>query len=261
MRTFGNDEVRRMLNKVPETTFLFWAAKMLATSVGESAADLLNAGLHLGPILNTASMAGITLVAIVYHVRAVRYLPWLYWLSVTFTGVLGTLLADDLVEVIGFSQILAAATYGAALLGTLLAWKMIEGSLSVRTLLIPRREYFYWAAILLTFAFGAAADDFVTEAFGLGYGSSAILLIGLISAAVLASRRFPKIETAAFWITCILTRLFGGSFSDLLSKPLGVGGFGLSELDTGLGVVTAIAALTFYLSLARARSLRADGWV
>ena len=90
-----------MLNKVPQITLFFWVIKILATTVGETAADFLNGALGLGLTGTSAIMGALLIVVLVVQIRAHRYVPWIYWLAVVLLSVVGTLISDNLVTTWG----------------------------------------------------------------------------------------------------------------------------------------------------------------
>ena len=241
-------ENRKMLNKVPQITLVFWIIKILATTVGETAADFLNINLGLGLTITSLVMSGILAVVIFFQMRTRKYIPAVYWLSVVQLSVVGTLISDNLVDNPGVS--LATSTiFGVALVVVFAAWYMVEHSLSVHTIVTHRREAFYWAAILFTFALGTSAGDLISEAAKLGYVWATVLFAGLI-ALIYAAFRFLKLNAiVAFWMAYILTRPLGASLGDLLTQARTAGGFGLGAMVTSAIFLTAILASVIYLTV------------
>ncbi|MET7403010.1 hypothetical protein ABZS66_56975, partial [Dactylosporangium sp. NPDC005572] len=147
---------RRMANKVPEVTIYFWIIKILATTVGETAADLLNMNLGLGLTWTTVVMAVLTAAAVMLQFRSDRYVPWRYWLVVILVSVVGTLITDNLVDNLGVPLEVTTAVFTLALAATFILWYRSERTLSIHTIVTTKRETYYWAAILFTFALGTA---------------------------------------------------------------------------------------------------------
>src|SRR5438552_1127008 len=172
---------REMLNKVPEVTLYFWVIKVLCTTVGETAADSLNTGLHLGLTGTTCVMGVLLAVALFFQVRVKKYVPGIYWLTVVLISVVGTLITDNLTDNLGISLVTTTIVFGIALAITFVAWYAKEKTLSIHSIVTTRREAFYWLAILFTFALGTAAGDLTAERFGIGYSVSALLFGGLIA--------------------------------------------------------------------------------
>jgi uncharacterized membrane-anchored protein len=247
-----------MLNKVPEVTIFFWVIKILATTVGETAADFLNTNLEVGLTGTSLVMAALLLVSLAFQFRAKRYVPAVYWLSVVLISVVGTLITDNLTDNFGVPLEMTTVIFAIALITTFVAWYSSEKTLSIHDISTTKRESFYWLAILFTFALGTAAGDLVAEKMDVGYGVSALLFAGLI--ALTAGLRYGlKVNAvAAFWIAYILTRPLGASLGDLLSQPTDEGGLGLGTTVTSALFLVVIVALVVYLTKTR-RDVVEDG--
>jgi uncharacterized membrane-anchored protein len=242
---------RQMLNKVPEVTIYFWIIKILATTVGETAADFLNTHLNLGLTGTTAVMSTLLIIALVVQFRTRRYVPAVYWLAVVLISVVGTLITDNLVDNLGVPLELTTFAFAVALAATFGIWYANEKTLSIHTIYTTRREGFYWLAILFTFALGTAAGDLTAERLNLGYAVSALLFGALIAAVAVAHLRFRLNAVLAFWIAYVLTRPLGASLGDYLSQSPDDGGLGLGTVvTTGLFLVTILAVVA-YLSVTR----------
>src|SRR3954454_18471916 len=164
-RSFG----REMLNKVPEITVYFWIIKVLCTTVGETAADYLNTNLGLGMSGTSYLMSAILIAALIAQFATTRYRPGIYWLAVVLISVVGTLITDNLVDTYGVPLETTTIIFGIALALTFVVWYVSERTLSIHTIFTARREAFYWAAVLFTFALGTAAGDLISEKMALGY--------------------------------------------------------------------------------------------
>ena len=238
----------KMLNKVPAVTLIFWIIKIMATTVGETAADFLAFNLKLGLSNTSLLMAGLLVVVLFFQLRAHRYVPALYWTVVVFISVVGTLISDNLVDNFGVSLVTTTIIFASALVLVFALWYASEKTLSVHSIETTKRELFYWAAILCTFALGTSAGDLVGESLGLGYVKSALLFGGLIAATFLAYRYLHLNAVLAFWAAYILTRPLGASLGDWLTQAPKDGGLGISTtIISGIFLVTIIA-LVFYLS-------------
>jgi uncharacterized membrane-anchored protein len=242
-----------MLNKVPQITIVFWIIKVLATTVGETAADFLNMKLGLGLTITSLIMSTILAVVIVFQMRAKKYIPAIYWLSVVLLSIVGTLISDNLVDNLGVSLVTTSTIFGIALIVVFVAWYISEHSLSVHTIVTTKREAFYWAAILFTFALGTSAGDLISEAAKLGYVLATVLFGGLIAAIYVAFKVFKINAILAFWMAYILTRPLGASLGDLLTQPTKAGGLGLGAMVTSAIFLSAILAAVIYLTI-KARS-------
>lgn len=254
MENVLRDPSPTMLNKVPLVTLYFWVIKIMATTVGETAADFLNVKLNLG-LTNTSLMMGALLVAaLVVQFRKDRYVPWIYWVSVVLISVVGTLITDNITDHFGVPLQVTTTIFAVALAATFAVWYGFEKTLSIHTIFTTRRELFYWAAILFTFALGTAAGDLLAEQLKLGYLYAALVFAAGIALTYAAYRLFRLNAVAAFWIAYILTRPFGASFGDLLSQPRSNGGLGLGTVGTSAIFLTVIVILIVTMTAAQRRA-------
>ena len=239
------------MSKVPEVTLWFWIIKILSTTVGETGADLLAGRLHFGLALTSAVMTGLFALVLAFQLSAQRYVPWLYWLTVVLISVVGTLLSDNLVDGLHVSLVITSLAFGIGMMGVFALWFMQEKTLSIRSINTRRREGFYWAAILLTFAMGTSLGDLIAETLHLGYAQAALLFAATIG--VVATVHFgTKLGgVATFWLAYILTRPLGASMGDLLAKPSQHGGLGLGTIGTSLIFLSVIAVVVIFISVTR----------
>lgn len=243
--------LRTMLSKVPEVTIYFWVIKILATTIGETAADYLNATFHLGLTGTSLIMGAVLAVVMVVQFRLRRYVPTVYWLAVMLVSVVGTLITDNLVNNFGVSLQTTTVAFSIALAATFAAWYYSERTLSIHSIFTARRETFYWLTVLFTFALGTAAGDLVAESLAVGYFNSALLFGGLIGLVALAHVYLRLDGILAFWLAYILTRPLGASTGDYLSQPADVGGLALGTTLTSLVFLLAMIAVVVYLSVSR----------
>lgn len=249
MKTLTREDARQMLNKVPEVTLYFWIIKIMATTVGETAADFLNFNLHFGLTVTSVLMSVLLTIFIIIQVRARKYVPWLYWATVVLISIVGTLITDNLVDNFGVALETTTIAFGSALVATFVAWYASEKTLSIHTIFTTKRELFYWAAILFTFSLGTAAGDLAAEGLSLGYATSALIFGALIGVVTIAHYAFRTNAVLSFWIAYILTRPFGASFGDYLSQPGNSGGLGLGMAVTTTGFLLTMAGLVIYLTV------------
>ncbi|MCW2960801.1 MAG: hypothetical protein JWM90_1188 [Thermoleophilia bacterium] len=238
-------------NRVPEITLYFWVIKILATTVGETAADYLIENVGLGITKTMWLMVGVLFVALVVQFSRRRYVPGPYWVAVVLISIVGTLITDNLTDNVGVSLWTSTIGFSIALIATFIGWHAVEGTLSIHTIYTTRRESFYWLAVLFTFALGTAGGDLVAEDGGLGYWKSALLFGGLIGLVYLAHRVLGLGAIAAFWIAYVLTRPLGASIGDFLSQPTADGGLGLGTTVTSLLFLVTILALVVYLTVSK----------
>lgn len=242
---------RRMLNKVPIVTLFFWIIKILATTVGETGADFLNFNLGFGLTLTSLLAALLLVIALVIQFRQGRYVPWVYWLAVVFLSVVGTLITDNLTDNFGVSLYTSTAIFTAALAITFFTWYRWENTLSIHAITTARREAFYWAAILFTFALGTAAGDLLSEQLGLGYALSGFIFGGMIALITLGYYAFRLNATFAFWAAYVLTRPLGASIGDFLTQAHKDGGLALSTTTVSVAFLAIIFALVTYLTVSQ----------
>ena len=254
--TPARSTARAMLNKVPQVTLLFWVIKIMATTVGETAADFLATNLNLGLTATTFIMAALLGAALVVQFRVRRYIPWIYWLSIVLISVVGTLITDNLVDNFGVSLWTTTAIFSVAMFTAFGVWYGIEKTLSIHTIDTTKREAFYWTAILFAFALGTAAGDLIAEKISLGYWKSA-LLFGAMIALVAAGRFVLKMNaTLAFWIAYVLTRPLGASIGDYLSQAKKDGGLGLGTTGTSIIFLVVILGLVGWFTNEQTRQDR-----
>ncbi|MEU3458140.1 hypothetical protein ABZ671_31825 [Micromonospora sp. NPDC006766] len=240
-----------MLNKVPEVTVYFWIIKVLSTTVGETAADFLNVNLHLGLTGTTLIMAVALAVVLVWQFRTARYVAGIYWLAVVLISIVGTLITDNLTDNLGVPLAVSTAVFAVALVATFVVWHRSEGTLSIHSIVTTRRESFYWAAILFTFALGTAAGDLLAEGLDLGYWRSGLIFAALIAVVASAYAGSWMNPILAFWIAYVLTRPLGASLGDYLSQARDDGGLGLGTVLTSGSFLAAIVVLILYLSVTK----------
>ena len=249
--------VRNLLTKVPEVTLIFWVIKVLATTVGETAADFLNVDLGLGLTITSVIMAVLLVAALVVQFKLHKYIPAVYWLAVVLISVVGTLITDNLTDSLGVPLWVTTVVFAIALAATFSLWALSEKTLSIHSIFTTRRESFYWLAVLFTFALGTAAGDLVAEGLNLGFFVALLVFAAAIALVAVAYFVFRLNAVLAFWIAYILTRPLGASTGDLLSQPLADGGLGLGTTGTSVLFLAIILILVVVLTL-RARTTTAQ---
>lgn len=241
----------RTLNKVPLITAAFWIIKVLATTVGETGADYLNFRLGLG-LTTTSLLAAILLLGfLTLQLRQDRYIPWIYWVTVVFLSIVGTLITDNLSDNLGVSLYVSTAVFAAALAATFILWYRSEQTLSIHDITTARRERYYWLAILFTFALGTAAGDLVSEKLSLGYIVAGLIFGGAIL--IIAIGYFGRMlgSVFAFWSAYVLTRPLGASMGDFLTQAPRDGGLGLPLMTVSAVFLVIILVLVAYLTISR----------
>ncbi|WP_292146182.1 hypothetical protein [Mesorhizobium sp.] len=237
------------LNRVPDVAIDFWLIKIMAVTMGETAADYLAVNLGLGLTGTSLIMAVVLIVALALQFAQNRYVPWAYWLAVVLISIVGTLVADNLVDNFGVRLETTTIIFSVALALTFIAWYVSEKTLSIHTIFTTRREIFYWLAILFTFSLGTTAGDLVAERFDMGYLATGLIFGAVVAAVALAWFFLGLNGILAFWLAYILTRPLGASFGDLLAQPVEYGGMGFGTTFTSLTFLGCIVVIVLYMTL------------
>ena len=236
--------------KVPQIGIVFWVVKVLSTGIGEAASDFLAAhNLVLAAAIGLAAF----LLGLGVQLRARTFHPAAYWFAVTMVAVFGTMAADAVHVVAGLPYPLTSTGYAAAVAAVFAVWHRSERTLDIHSIHTTRRELFYWAAIVATFALGTALGDLSAFTLGLGYAASAALYAALIALPALAWSRFGLHPVPAFWAAYVLTRPLGASLADWLGKPTDRSGLGLGDGPVTLIGLALLAALVAMLTLQHRR--------
>ncbi len=232
---------------MPEITAYFWLAKGLSTALGEATSDAL---VHAMPPALAVLLGFLGfLLALWLQFRQGRYRPWTYWFAVVMVGVFGTMAADVVHVALGVPYPISSSFYAVVLAAVFLSWYRVEGTLSIHTIDTYRRESFYWAAVVATFAMGTALGDFTAYSWGIGYLASAVLFAGVICLPVMGYAFLRWNAIFSFWFAYVATRPLGASIADWLGKPTAVSGLGLGD---GLVAMIFAAVITVIVaSLAR----------
>ncbi len=235
------------LKKVPEITVYFWIMKLLTTAMGESTSDYL---VHqLNPMIAVA-LGGIGLAAaLILQLTVRRYVAWIYWLAVVMVAIFGTMAADVLHIGLGIPYLVSSVFFAITLAIIFIVWYASEKTLSIHSISTRRRELFYWATVMATFALGTAAGDMTATTLGLGYFSSGVLFAVLIAVPALGYFLLGLNEILAFWFAYIVTRPLGASFADWIGKPRSLSGLGVGNGQVSLILAIMIIALVGYLTV------------
>lgn len=238
---------RAAARKVPEVTLLFWIVKLLTTGMGETTSDYLV--FHINPYV-AVILGGVGLVVsllLQFFVR--RYIPGVYWLAVVMVAIFGTMAADVVHIVLGVPYLISSICFAAALAVIFVSWYVSEKTLSIHSITTHRRELFYWATIMATFALGTAVGDMTASTLGLGYLDSGVLFAVLFALPAVGYWLLGLNEIFAFWFAYIMTRPLGASFADWFGKPKSFSGLGLGTGPISLVLAVFIIGLVGYLSV------------
>jgi uncharacterized membrane-anchored protein len=246
---------KELAPKVPEITLLFWIAKILTTGMGEAMSDFL--GQKSVPIGGAIGVLGFAL-AMRVQLRAKTYSAPVYWFAVMMVAVFGTMVADGIKDGLGLSYAVTTPAFAVLVAAVFWRWRRSEGTLSIHSITTPRRERYYWAAVLGTFALGTAAGDLTAMTLQLGYFASILVFGALIAVPALAWARGGLNPIAAFWLAYVLTRPLGASIADWISKP-DHGGLGRGDGPVSVIALAAFVALVAHLTRSRRDVQRRPG--
>src|SRR5579859_558649 len=240
---------RYAASKVPLITGYFWVIKLLSTAMGEATSDYMVRTIN--PVI--AVLLGFTgfVIAMVLQLRARAYNAWVYWLAVVMVAVFGTQAADVLHIKFGVPYTASTAFYAVVLVVIFVLWYRAEGTLSIHSIRTPRRELFYWATVLATFAMGTATGDMTARTLNLGYLASGIWFTLVFASVAVAHWKFRLNPILAFWIAYVLTRPVGASFADYVAFPRSVGGLAVGHGTVALVLTFMIIILVGYLVVTR----------
>lgn len=244
--TLPSHQAIQVMRKVPEITIFFWIIKLLTTAMGESTSDYLV--FHINSYVAVA-LGGIGLViALVLQFYVRRYIPWIYWLAVVMVAIFGTMAADVLHVVLDIPYLDSTVFFLIVLAVVFAAWYLSEKTLSIHSIYTRRRELFYWATVMATFALGTAAGDLTAATFHLGYLYSGVLFAALFALPALGYYLLGLNEVIAFWFAYIVTRPLGASFADWFGKSV-LGGLGLGDAKVSLVLTILIIVFVGYLTV------------
>ena len=239
----------QMISKVPEVSVLFWVVKVLTTGMGETTSD------YLVHILNPAIavvLGGIALVmSLLLQLSVRRYVAWIYWLAVIMVSVFGTMAADVLHIGLGIPYLTSTVFFATALGAVFVVWYASEKTLSIHSIYTRRREVFYWATVLTTFALGTALGDMTATTMHLGYFASGAMFSLLIAIPAIGFWRFRVNAIAAFWSAYILTRPLGASFADWMGVSHARGGLAWGTGPVSLALLVIIICFVGFLAVSR----------
>jgi uncharacterized membrane-anchored protein len=241
---------RHVATKVPRITLYFWIIKILTTALGESVSDYLVHGFN--PYLAVIGGFVAFVIAMAIQLRTDHYVPWAYWLAVVMVAVFGTMAADVLHVEFGVPYVVSTVLFAIALIVVFTAWYRSEGTLSIHSIHTRRRELFYWAAVLATFAMGTALGDLAAYTANLGFLTAGIVFAVVFAIPGLAYRFLNLNGIVAFWFAYVMTRPLGASFADWTGKSTHARGIGIGDGPVAFVLALAIVALVGSLSVSGA---------
>jgi len=234
------------VNKVAQVTVFFWFMKICATTLGETAGDLLSMTMDVGYAASSIILLSLFLVSLIAQLRSRRFHPVLYWTVILTTSTAGTTMSDYMDRTLELGYAKGSLILVAGLIAVLTAWRLSEGNLSVNSIQTRKAELFYWFAILFSNTLGTALGDYLADDSGLGFLGGAALIGGLLLLLVLAYYFTKLNRVVLFWIAFVLTRPFGATFGDLLTKPTDKGGLGFGTIGSSAILFALLIALLIY---------------
>ncbi len=224
----------KYLSKLPEITLYFWIVKICATTLGETAGDLLSMTLHIGYAVASLALVTALIIALVMQLLAKTYHAPLYWTVILLTSTAGTTMSDYIDRTLGLGYTTGSLILFSCLIFTIALWRYMEGNVSINHVRTRRAELFYWTAILFSNTLGTALGDFLADSSGLGFGGGAALIAGLIGIIIAAYYATNISRVFLFWVAFVLTRPFGATFGDLLTKSHEKGGLDFGTVGSSL---------------------------
>jgi uncharacterized membrane-anchored protein len=241
------------MNKIPQITIAFWIMKICATTLGETAGDLLSMTLNVGYGVSSVILLSFFIVTLTIQLLSKKYHPVIYWAVILSTSTAGTTMSDFMDRTLGLGYATGTMLLITLLIMTLYIWKVTEKSLSVTDIKSRRGEIFYWSAILISNTLGTALGDFLADDSGLGFSGGALLIGGLLLIVVLAYYFTEISHIVLFWVAFVLTRPFGATFGDLLTKSVDKGGLNFGTIGSSL-ILFAILTVMIIISIIKLHS-------
>lgn len=245
------------MNKLPQITLVFWIMKICATTLGETAGDLLSMTLDVGYAMSSLILISVFVLTLLTQLSSKRYYPALYWLVILSTSTAGTTLSDFMDRTLGLGYATGSAILIAILLATFLAWYMSEKSLSVSRITSRKGELFYWFAILFSNTLGTALGDFLADDSGLGFMGGALLVGAAIAVVVLLHYTTRLSSVLLFWVAFVLTRPFGATLGDVLTKSHEKGGLDFGTVGASLVLASLLLGLVVMAMVYQRRAVPA----
>ncbi|QRY81041.1 hypothetical protein JVX91_08020 [Pseudomonas sp. PDNC002] len=246
------------MNKLPQITLAFWVMKICATTLGETAGDLLSMTLNVGYAISSLILISLFLITLIGQLASKRYVPWLYWLVILSTSTAGTTMSDFMDRTLGLGYATGSAILVSILVAIFALWRFSGTSLSVDNIRSFKGEMFYWIAILFSNTLGTALGDFLADDSGLGFAGGA-LLIGSLIAVVVLLHYFTKLSSVLlFWVAFVLTRPFGATLGDVLTKSHEKGGLDFGTIGSSAILAGILIVLVVMVSVRQKREVQ-DG--
>lgn len=247
--------MNKITNKVAQVTIFFWIMKICATTLGETAGDLMSMTLNVGYAVSSVILISLFLISLVMQIKSKAFHPVLYWLVIVTTSTAGTTMSDYMNRTLGLGYMTGSLVLITGLVCVLAIWRYAEGNLSVNNIQTTKAELFYWTAILFSNTLGTSLGDFLADDSGFGFLGGAVLIAGLIGLVVIGYYFTNISRIVLFWIAFVLTRPFGATFGDLLTKPVENGGLNLGTIGSSLVLGALLVIFIVYTTIRDKRIL------
>ncbi len=233
------------MSRVPQILLLYWVIKIASTTLGETGADMFSMTYNMGYGSTIALFFGLFILFLSIKLSMKRYEPVMYWLTFTSTAIAGTAISDYIDRTLGLGYTMGTIMLVGLLLLTLWVWKIREKSINVEQITNSTSEIYYWLAFLIANTLGTAAGDFLADELGLGFASSALIITGVLTAIAVMHFYTKTSGVVLFWLAFVLTRPFGATFGDLLTKTHEHGGLDLGTVGSSLffAIILVIAVI------------------
>ena len=245
------------MNKLPQITLAFWIMKICATTLGETAGDLLSMTLDVGYAMSSLILLSAFLVTLVAQLASKRYNPPLYWAVILSTSTAGTTMSDFMDRTLGLGYASGSALLIGILAVIFAVWKLSGSTLAVDRIRGFKGEMFYWVAILFSNTLGTALGDYLADDSGLGFGGGALLIGSLIAGIAVLHYRTRISTVLLFWVAFVLTRPFGATLGDFLTKPLEKGGLDFGTVGASAFLGAILVGLVVVATQVQRKRLRA----
>lgn len=234
------------MQKLPQITMAFWIMKICATTLGETGGDLLSMTLNVGYAVSSLILVGLFVITLLSQLFAKKYHPLLYWTVILTTSTAGTTMSDYMDRTLGLGYARGALLLLTILLAIFVLWRFSSASLAVEDIKTFKVELLYWTAILFSNTLGTALGDFLASSSGLGFAGGALLIASLLGLIILATYFTRISKTLLFWIAFVLTRPFGATMGDLLTKPKPQGGFAFGTIGSSFILASLLVIFILY---------------
>lgn len=227
-------DTHTLANRVPHILFLYWIIKIASTTLGETGADMFSMTYDIGYGNTIVLFMGLFLLLLSIKLAMKRYEPILYWLTFTATAIAGTAISDFIDRTLGLGYTGGSLFLVSLLFFILWGWYIKEKSINVECISTTGAEVFYWMAFLVANTLGTAAGDFLADEMGIGFAQSAMLISAVLALLALLHYKTAVSKVLLFWLAFVLTRPFGATFGDLLTKTHEKGGLDLGTVGSSV---------------------------